>query len=510
MAEETETEAPAQDPRLQALVDAITTAMRNGSAQVAGDDAKARHAAMADTLGEVAKSLAPHLAKLIPTTDPITGLFEVKDPPSPGSVVGDALTAFFTNVGMVLGLIFTLTGELGRVRGQPIVNYAWQQYPDVPLSPADLADMVMRGIFDYGTAYAEAAMTGINGQRFDNLVKASGEPPGPIDMLKLELRGALPPGELDKAIRYSRIHDDYLPYVKMLAYTQMSAADAIEAAIKEVVPLSEARALFTRAGGLDGDFTTLYEAAGDSIGIQQALTLWKFGQITEQDVNLALGRSRINPIFYPIAKKTHFHPLSAFQIARAVSAGTITPATAEQWLIQDGTPPDQAHALATAHGSTGTAKAHTETMTLVSSAYEEQILTRAAAMTALTNIGYHADVANLILEVADAKRANKQQTQAVDVVRANYVARRIDRTQATNDLDVLQIPPDARNKWLVDWDLEIEARPKTLTAVQLATAGKDGFLPPADVYHRIVGLGYDASDAKVLMQLHKAPLPPGV
>jgi hypothetical protein len=410
----------------------------------------------------------------------------------------------------ILGAALAFFPEAGAIELQNTMNSLRQSYTFVPVSPADLADAVIRGVLTQGAAEPEAAKSAVSPENFATLVDITGEPPGPIDMLKLKLRGDITDAELTHAIRYSRIRDEFIPAVKQLAYTQMSPADAIMAAIKEVVSLSDAQALFERGGGLAGDFDTLYQAAGDSIGIQQVLTLWKYGQTTEAEVNKALGRSRINPMFYALAKQTHFHPLSAFQIARAASAGTITPATAEDWLIKDGVPVDQAHALATAHSSGGTAKAHAETESMVTEAYSEQLLTHAEATTALTGIGYHADVAALLLDIADAKYALKAQATAVSVIRTGFTSHRISRNQASSDLDALHVPAAARDKWLADWDVEISAHPKTLTAVQLATAGKDGFLTPEVVYARIQQEGYTAGDAAVLMALHKAPLPAGV
>lgn len=412
-------------------------------------------------------------------------------------------------IGIYIAAMVEVIPMFLQVASQGIRNILWQHNTVVPISPADAADMVIRGVLSNDDGATQAAMSGVSHSDFNNLVDITGEPPGPMDFLKLWLRGDATDDELTHAILYSRIRDEFIPYMKMMAYTQMSPPDAIMAAIKEVVDLPTAKALFVRGGGLDSDFDTLYQAAGDSIGIQQVLTLWKFGLTTEDEVNKALGRSRINPMFYPLAKLTHFHPLSAFQISKAITSGTITPAQGEQWLVQNGVPQDQAHALANAHSSGGTTKAHSETETMVTQAYDDHLLGHAEAYQALLDIGYHADVATLILNIADAKYALKQQGHAVTVVRANYTSHRISRGTASSDLDALQVPAAARDEWLRTWDLEIAAHPKTLTAVQLADAGAKKLLSEDVVFARIQQEGYTAEDAKVLMELHKATPPAG-
>ena len=413
-------------------------------------------------------------------------------------------TGFFFALIEFIGAVFVAASALGAIPTRHLLNSAWTADPAMPISPADAADAVIRGVLPFQNGLNESLKSGIGNDGFTTMVAITGEPPGPVDMLRLWLRGAITTAELDHAIRYSRIRDEFIPAVHELAWTQASPADAIMAAIKEVPVPGGARAAFVRGGGLDADYDWLYQAAGDSIGIQQVLTLWKYGQATETDVNLALGRSRINPLFYPLAKKTHFHPLSAFQIVRALNAGTITPGQAETWLVQNGTPADQAHALASSHSAGGTSHAHTETETMIRQAYTDHLLGHAEALTALTNIGYHADVASLILSIADAQYALKQQGHAVDVIRANFTAHRLTRAQASGKLDALQVPPAARDRWLADWDIEISAHPKTLTAVQLADAAAKGFITDTEAEQRIIADGYTQADAQVLMKLHKA------
>jgi hypothetical protein len=472
------------------------------AASMPGEHAS-RHSAIDEHAERLEREIAPVMAKIL-------GPYLESDalPPEWREVFQEAIApehtyGFLLAILEFFGAVLTILPALGAVSVQPYLNQAWAGAPSRPLSPADLADAVVRNVpVGGGGAVVNAAMSGIAGQDFNTLVAITGEPPGPVDMLKLWLRGAISTAELDHAIRYSRIRDEFIPAVHDLAYSQMTPADAIMAAIKQVVPQAEARALFVRGGGLDSDFEILYQAAGDSISIQQVLTLERFGLATPADVDAALGRSRINPMFYPLAKKTHFHPLPPFQITRALTSGTITPAVAETWLVQDGVPQDQAHALATAHGSTGTAKAHQETESLVVNAYNDHLLSEAQAITSLEAIGYHPDVATLIVEVANAKRAMQQQTHTVDAIRTDYVDRRIDRGGASAMLDRLQIPVAARDHWLATWDIEIAAHPKTLTPVQLADAAKKAILTPAVALTRIEQLGYTPGDAAIILELH--------
>lgn len=501
------TTAPEETPevppdQMHRLVSAIVDAVNQAGSAKATNDASARHEVTAQALGGIAEALAPTVAKLTAHLGPTGELLGATDPPSPLGPINEAISGFFLNIGLLVGWIIAIVPALGRVAIQSDLNHAMAEHADIPLSPPDLADMVVRNLMDEGVAAQEAAMSGLNGTRFANMVLDTGEPPGPVDMLKLWLRGALSTPDLHQAIRYSRIRDEYINDVEQLAYTQMSPADALMCAIKEVPTAIPYKDLFIRGGGMDGDYEMLYEATGDSIGIQQSLLLWHFGLISEADVNKVLGRSRINPMFYPIAKLTHFHPLAPYQIEQALKGGTITAAEATQWLEQMGVPADQARALAMAHATAATGKAKTETEGLISAAYEDLILSRAQALQALEEVGYNPAAANMILDVADAKMDLKQQSHAVNAIRSDYVDRRITRAAASNALDTLGVRVEARNHWLADWDVEINTHPKVLTATQIADAAKKTIIEPADAMARLQQLGYDAGDSAIILELH--------
>ncbi|MGH7746048.1 MAG: hypothetical protein ACREQ5_14940, partial [Candidatus Dormibacteria bacterium] len=95
----------------------------------------------------------------------------------------------------MLGMVIGSLGALGKIDLQPLVNQYWSQYPTVPISPADLADMVERNIMPMSTATEMAAESGVNSVNFGFMVEDTGEPYGIEQALSLLRRGLISEGD---------------------------------------------------------------------------------------------------------------------------------------------------------------------------------------------------------------------------------------------------------------------------------------------------------------------------
>jgi hypothetical protein len=409
----------------------------------------------------------------------------------------------------LLGAVFTTIPQLGQIAAQQVVQAMYQENAYVPLSPAQAAEAVMRGIVDNGAGEAMAQRQGVNAEVFADLVALTGEPPGPMDMLGLMRRGLISQADVESALLFSRVKDIYIPWVIEMANQPMSAADAIETAIKGVVPVDQAQDNFVIAGGLADQWDILYQAAGDAIGNEQVLSLLNQGLATEADVQQVFGRSRMNPIFYDLALELRHKFLQPYQISEILKAGGATPEQATTWMINLGYGAEQAAALvASGTAATGsTAKQETEAMVIAE--YTDQIIDADAAQTMLINLGYTAEVAGAFLDLADAKRALGQRTGAVTAVKSGYLAGRITRVEASGDLDTLQIPAAARDAWLTDWDIEASTKVKQFTTAQVGAFFKQGFMDQPTATGYWSAEGYSAADIVYLVAYYGGPPPPG-
>lgn len=407
-------------------------------------------------------------------------------------------TGFFIQVLAFIGMALAMIPAFGQVYVRGAVYELNQKTANVPLSPADAADAVMRGVLDDGSGAEQAAMAGVPTGTFETMVSLIGEPPGVMDMVALWRRGAISEGALEQGIRYSRIHDTYIPMVEQMAYTTMSPADAIELAIKGVVPPDAAQALFVAGGGLGEQFDELYQAAGDAIGNEQVLGLLNQGLATQADVDATFGRSRMNPIFYPLAMELRHKFLQPFQIAELLKANPSLADQATAWMTGLGFNAEQIAAFVATNIKGAVATTHTETETMITQLFTDQVITEDVAMSQLANLGYDVGSSTMILELAQAKQALSQRTTAVSAIRSALLARKIDTTQASGDLDQLGIPPAARDQWLAAWNVELTTKVAELTAVQLGEIAQAGVMDYTTLIARYVAMGYSQDDADLL------------
>jgi hypothetical protein len=417
---------------------------------------------------------------------------------------------FLVAIGVgIMSIIWQVASRVVSVLIQPLINELQKVDGDIPISPADAADMVERNIISHEEGAGYAAASGMRPEAFALTVLDTGEPPGLEQMLSLWRRGLLDEGTLRRMIAYSRVRTEWTDHVLALAHDTMSPADALTAALKGVISEGEAQDLFEKAGGLADQWQILLDTAGDAIGVEQALTLWNHGLISDADVGEVIRHSRINPIFEPMAKLLHYKFLPPFQIVTAVKDGMATPQQATEWLLADGYPPDQVAAVVQGAAAGTTNKHKTITEAQIADLFETGVLTRAAADAELQAIGYPADQTDLILSLYDRKRQLSMAQAAVGQVRKVFLAGRVDRATASNMLDALSIDPTARDSFLDIWTVEAHSEIRSLSMAQVGGLYKKGLLSESDAIGRWRAMGYSEADAALLLADYGGPAPAG-
>lgn len=411
-------------------------------------------------------------------------------------------------IGYPLAALALVRGA-AQVEAQTDLNQIRSQYQAIPLDPAMLSEMVMRGIVTEDDGAAEAGMSALNKERFDKLVATVGEPPGIMQMLSLYRRGLIDDEALNKIIRYSRVRNEWIPQIKMLAHDTMSQSEALEGAVKGVLDPALAKELFIKAGGLEDQFQTLLDTSGNAIGVEQVEHLWLHGLATSEDVHKTILHSRINPLFEGLAAKLYHRYLTGFQIKTIVQQGGATPAQAVTWLTEQGYPADQAAAFVKAVAQSTAGKVHDITEGQVLELYQSHFITVEAAKRLLTHLGYPPEVQTYLLEILDAKRSLAALNQAVTYVRKSYIAGRTDDNKAQQELGALEVPNAAVQAYLAAWKIEKASEFKTLTAAQVGTAMKKGYITEADALNRWGAMGYDSTDSAILAAEHGGAMPPG-
>lgn len=456
--------------------------------------------------------------------------------------------------------VSTVASGIAAAATQATINQAQATYQGTPISPAALADMVVRNVLtgpgvpptnarvpsvEGNTATQEAALSGLSPSRFEALVLDNGESYGILDALRMYNRGTLMPSlvpgpayetgtplyeagpnlaaeygisydELLKVIHYSRVRDEFVPDFLKLAKSTLSPADAVELAVKEIVPTDVARSLFEAAGGVGEQFQALVDASGDSVGIEKAADMLAHGLIDEGQMLQIIGLSRANPRFYkyylpdpqtgipPVVRKW----LPIYELRLALETGIIDQATALEWMKQEGYDPQQSQLFLAASAIGTIQNPKTDSMAIILSEYQSNMLTEAQATEALTKLGYVPEAIPFLLQYAQSKAVIAARNTAITRVRAAYLLGLLTNDQATGDLSQLGVPAAAVRTLLTDWEVERSVPHTLLTTAQIGKLVKGGEMDTATATRYWGMRGYTSEDIAWLFQIYPPPPSP--
>lgn len=240
--------------------------------------------------------------------------------------------------------------------------------------------------------------------------------------------------------------------------------------------------------GFAGDtFATMVETAGQSIGLAEALLLWRRGQITDAHLTEIIQYSNLNPKFYDDVRALKYTPPSTGAALEGVVKSHLDPATAKQIMAHNGTDPSNYDWMV---ASTGTAPG------------VQQVLH-------LRNRGEatDADVADTIAQsnlnprFAPLVEKLGEYWPPVRTVVALLRQGAIDDTRATQLLKAQGVQPADITAYIAGAHHTRAATIKQLSAAQIARSYEDQLLTAADAHARLMALGYPAADAQLYLDL---------
>lgn len=394
--------------------------------------------------------------------------------------------------------------------------------PLTPLTPDALADMVNRHIIEEAAAQDYAAQSGIAGKDFQRMVAAAGDGPAPGDLVEalrrgiIDEQGAGPDStSFEQGIAESRIRNKWLPVIKELGVREPSPADALDALLEGQIDQATGEELYHKFGGDPEYFQMLYNTRGSAPTPLEAAQMARRGIIpwegTGPDVvsyqQAFLEGPWRNKWLDPYRQDAAYYP-PIRTIVTMLHHGSIDDATALQWFKYQGASDEVAAAmLADAH-TTATARSKELTASQITTMYTEGLMSQGEASAALLAAGWTQASADLLIQHADVVKANQTRNQAVTRIRTLYLGRSIDAGAASNALDALSVPHDARDQLLAAWKVELDNSVRRLTEAQYAAALVYGVMDQATAMAGIVAEGYSAHDAWVLLSnRNKGPLP---
>lgn len=373
------------------------------------------------------------------------------------------------------------------------------------LSGADLALANLRGVIDDTTMSGYARQLGIDANDMQVLIDNTGEPPGIMEMLFLYRRGMIDEAKLVRAIRQSRVRNEWVQSIIDLRYAPMTTADAARACVEGYLS-PEDGARIAQENGLQPDhWQYILESWGRPLSHEQMLTLMHRGQATRAEVVQAMKESDIKDKYIDKAIELGRTLLPERMIVQALSHNAMTHDQAHQALVERGYNDADAEVLLALGHAERVSTQHALTRTDVLAMYVDSLLTRKEAEDHLVKLGYTITDANALLELQDVKVQATQRRTIQRGVEASLQAHRITEQEAVNQLIAAGVDVTQAKALAASWLKQRGQAVRTLTESQTVTAAADQIITPQQAYDRLRAMGYSQDDASILLELKGMP-----
>lgn len=393
--------------------------------------------------------------------------------------------------------------------------------PVEPLTPATLADLVVRNYLAVDAATATAKRSGVSPDDFALMVRAAGDAVGTTTLIEGYRRRILGwdtsengmPSVVD-GIREGRLADKWAPLIKALGDIPIGVADAVDAAVEGQISIDQAKAIAYENGVSAENFTILYNTRGNPPAPGDLSEMVRRGVIPvkgrgpdvlsfEQGISEGASKDKWIPAYEQLM--TVLVPEG--RITTLLRVGAITRDTAIGWYRQLGYDQTAAEAFATEASTVKTRADKQLAKGDVTTLYADGAIDAATATGLLGALGYEASEAAEILAIQDMHKAAQVADSAITRIRSYYIARKIDDTATVNALNSLGVPPAQQTRLLSAWQIARTSNVKVLTEAQVADAWAYGIMDAPTAIIELMALGYTEYDAWVVLSIkNKAPL----
>lgn len=416
-------------------------------------------------------------------------------------------------------LLYNVVGQLIGAGLGPfmiaLTNEVNQAAPLVPLSPADMADAVIRNVVTEAEGAHEASFAGVNAARFHQLTLLAGNAPDPTSLAVALRRKLIDAATYDRGIRQGRLRDEWAGLVQQLAVVQPAPGAMLSAYLEGQLPEGEARDKYAQLGGDPAYFDILFNTEGQAPTPTQALEMANRGIIPWGGQGPAATSFEQAFLEGPWRNKwaAPFRALGAYlPPPRTVTAmhreGSLTDAEATHLLEQQGLTPALAAAYLASSSKQKLSKPKELAQGVVEKLYIDHLIPRAEAATFLEKLGYTAPEAEFILEVVDLQVTEKFMAAAVNRVHTLYVGRKIGQATAESTLASVGVEAAQAAELVSLWNHERAVNVKLPSAAQVEAALEHGIIDQATALAMLESDGYSPHDAWLILSVHhKAALP---
>ncbi len=445
--------------------------------------------------GELAAAMAPALQPWIDHPDtPEDARAMFKTLVDPAHQFGSSI--LFAVVGSVF---YPLVSGAMTGPAQAITQESLRRYTNTPLSPAELADGLLRHNPNLPAPYAEAAKSGIDRQRLDALTYNAGNALAPGDLLSLWRRNKIGDARLEAGVHQDRLRDEWLPELKMLAIQPPSQAAALEGVLKGRISEARGQRLYEEAGGDPANWEWQLETSGRPYGIEQALHLWNRKKIGEPRVRDVIAHSDINNLYTDDVLELRWYIPPVRSVVAMHNRGAIDDAKATELLKENGV----RDADIAGYLSEGT-KTRKDTVKELTQAqvvrlHTNGLLSDADAHARLVALGYHDADATLLLEHSTDARVERYKNAIITKAHTLYVAHKITATEAHTALASDGIDGATIAELLRLWDIERATNVHEPTVAQVLHAYRQKAISAAETKARLLALGVQQSDLHIVV-----------
>lgn len=381
---------------------------------------------------------------------------------------------------------------------EPIVGL-FLQLQNSPVSEADAALAVLRGNITQAEGVKIAADNGMDERSFNILIGNTGEPPGVMQLLEAYRRGFIDQAELEKGILQSRYRNEWIPTLEKLRYQPMSVSDAARAVVQNQMGIDKAKSYADQNGLQPGDFEIIVATEGDPLSRTEMEQLYNRGLASKDQVDQALRESRLKNKYNGLAFALHQRLVPEGTIARAMRYGEVDHATAVAKIMELGYSKDDATMIAASASGERLQTFKDRVVASVATMYEDSVLSLQDATSVIGSLGYTTQEVSFITQATELHREAHVINTVVTGIKTKYLSRHISKNNASGLLDAIGIPAGNRDQLLHVWEIEQSAYTRILTPAQIVKAVKLDLITADQANARLVGLGYAADDAALLI-----------
>lgn len=415
--------------------------------------------------------------------------------------------------------IWQVMGQIVETLMSPLMNELQRSVNQVsqttPLTPAQLADMVVRNFIDLADGTDYAKQSGVAASDFQRMVYASGDAPGP-EMLVEALRRQVIPAtgtggdvvSFQQGIAEGRLADKWAAMVQALGDVPLPVADAVDAVVEGQIPMDQAQQEAYYSGVTAERFQILVNTRGNPPSPGELFELYRRGVIPLEGTGPTVTSVQ-QGIYEGATKDKWFDALANLvlyvppprTVTAMVRANSISADQALAWWKAAGMDDTTAQAFLADAQKPSASSSHTITASEISALYADQLISQSQAESMLQTLGYSETDAAGIMQLAAYNVSKGQLTSAVNRIRSLYLARKISRADAQATLGDLHVAAAQVTAMLDMWDVDYSANVKVLSESQVASALYYQVIDQTTAMSALQAMGYGAHDAWVLLSV---------